>query len=376
VFCIKKYFIYIFLFLRDGANVLIKRLNSETKPFEFRISYNSILQLKNMKQKLTLFVLFSLLTIAAFSQSVGIGTSSPDTSALLHLHSSTKGLLPPKVELVATNNTMPVGNPAAGLLVYNTASAGGSPTNVKPGYYFWDGIKWVPVVNRGNSYGDMQYWDGNQWIIIPLGLNGQVLTICNGVPHWGNGRCQTELTLQPANNLYELNYNSYSPGNLASGGGAQFAVQAWTAFGDPLTSRQILKFDFSSIPPGAVIDSAKLYLYAANNPVGGNTVDAHSGSNNACYIQRITSVWDLPCPFSWINQPSVTAINQAIIPQSTFSAQDNIVMITDLVKDILTNGNYGFQIRLQSETIYNIRQYTASYNVNAAKHPRMVIYYH
>lgn len=132
---------------------------------------------KNKKQKLTLLVPDSLLTIATFSQSAGMGAATPGTSALLHVHSSAKDLLPPEAELVATNNTMPVGNPAAGLLVYNTATAGTSPTNVKPGYYFWDGTKWVPMVNRGNSYGDMQYRDGNQWIMIPLGLNGQVLTI-------------------------------------------------------------------------------------------------------------------------------------------------------------------------------------------------------
>ena len=33
--------------------------------------------------------------------------------------------------------------PAASLLLYNTATAGVSPNNVTPGYYYWDGAAWV-----------------------------------------------------------------------------------------------------------------------------------------------------------------------------------------------------------------------------------------
>jgi len=329
-----------------------------------------------MKYILSLLTLLLCFALESISQNVGIGTNNPDSSAQLEVSSINKGFLPPRVSLVATNNNNPVDNPATGLLVYNTAEAGATPYNVKPGYYYWDAAKWVPVVNKANAYGDMQYWDGTQWVIIPLGLNRQVLTICNGVPQWGNGTCQTVLVLQPANNLYELNYNSYTPSGLAGTGNPEIPLQAWTAFGDPLNSRQILKFDYSSIPPTAIVDSAKLFLYAVDDPLGGNTVDPHSGSNNACYIQRITSLWDLPCPYSWNNPPAVTATNQSTIPQSITTTDDNIVYVTDLVKDMLINGNNGFLLRLQTEVIYNIRQYASSYNSNTAEHPKLIVYYH
>jgi hypothetical protein len=39
-------------------------------------------------------------------------------------------------------------SPAAGLFVYNTATAGASPNNVTPGLYYYDGIKWQRVINQ------------------------------------------------------------------------------------------------------------------------------------------------------------------------------------------------------------------------------------
>lgn len=48
---------------------------------------------------------------------IGIGTAAPDASALLDLHSTTKGLLPPRMSTTEINA---IASPAAGLTVYNT----------------------------------------------------------------------------------------------------------------------------------------------------------------------------------------------------------------------------------------------------------------
>jgi hypothetical protein len=50
--------------------------------------------------------------------------------------------------LTATNSTTPVTSPASGLLVYNTATAGTSPNNVTPGFYYYDGTKWQRIINQ------------------------------------------------------------------------------------------------------------------------------------------------------------------------------------------------------------------------------------
>lgn len=79
---------------------------------------------------------------------VGIGTSSPSSSAILDLSSSTKGFLPPRVALSSITSASPITAPQTGLLVYNTATAGVYPNNVSPGYYYYNGSKWVNFITN------------------------------------------------------------------------------------------------------------------------------------------------------------------------------------------------------------------------------------
>ncbi|WP_372936881.1 hypothetical protein [Seonamhaeicola sp.] len=51
-----------------------------------------------------------------FSQ-VGIGTTSPDASSILHVESTSKGMLTPRLTTVERNS---ITNPATGLLIFNT----------------------------------------------------------------------------------------------------------------------------------------------------------------------------------------------------------------------------------------------------------------
>lgn len=71
---------------------------------------------------------------------VGIGTTMPN--AALDINANNDGLLIPRVALVNTT-TATVVTPTISELVYNTATAG----NVTPGFYFWDGGKWVRFGN-------------------------------------------------------------------------------------------------------------------------------------------------------------------------------------------------------------------------------------
>lgn len=78
------------------------------------------------------------------AQNVGISATgtAPEASAGLDVDFSDKGLLIPRVALVASNSESPVTTPATSLLVYNTSTAGTAPFNVFPGYYFWNGTAW------------------------------------------------------------------------------------------------------------------------------------------------------------------------------------------------------------------------------------------
>lgn len=98
------------------------------------------------------FILSTLVILPTlvFSQ-VGIGTNTPDNSAKLEVNSTNKGFLPPRVSLTGTNDSATISSPANGLLVYNTATAGTSPNNVVPGYYYYNGTSWTKLSNATDN---------------------------------------------------------------------------------------------------------------------------------------------------------------------------------------------------------------------------------
>jgi hypothetical protein len=81
------------------------------------------------------------------AQNIGINNTGaiPAASAMLDVVATNRGLLIPRVALTSTADVATIATPATSLLVYNTATAGVSPTNVLPGYYYWDGVKWVSL---------------------------------------------------------------------------------------------------------------------------------------------------------------------------------------------------------------------------------------
>ncbi|NTW34031.1 MAG: hypothetical protein HGB12_15675, partial [Bacteroidetes bacterium] len=82
------------------------------------------------------------------------------SSAMLDVGSTNQGILIPRVVLTGTNDISTISNPANSLLIYNTATAGTSPDNIIPGFYYYDTAttKWipfttgVPIVDPTNLY--------------------------------------------------------------------------------------------------------------------------------------------------------------------------------------------------------------------------------
>ena len=93
------------------------------------------------------YILLFLITYTTFAQT-GIGTTTPHASAKLEVSASNKGFLPPRIALLSTTDVATITSPATGLVIYNTATAGTTPTNVLPGYYYWDGSKWNGLVDQ------------------------------------------------------------------------------------------------------------------------------------------------------------------------------------------------------------------------------------
>ena len=182
-------------------------------------------------------------------------------------------------------------------------------------------------------------------------------------------------TLQPSNNSYEGLLNIFYPTTF--GNNQQLLTEAWTSGGNPFTVRSIVKFDYTGIPTGATVDNATLYLYSDHAPLNGNLIDANFGTNNAFYVERLTSSWTLPTPFTWNNPPSSTTSNRVTVPHSANSFEDISINLTQIVKDQFNYGNNGIIMKLTNEVTYNIRQfYSSKSTVDASKHPKLVINYH
>ncbi|MDA9760610.1 hypothetical protein N9C10_03390 [Flavobacteriaceae bacterium] len=97
-------------------------------------------------KKLILLTLTFCYSINSFSQ-VGIGTAEPNASSQLEVKADDKGVLLPQVALQSTtdNNTISNGN-IVSLLVYNTNNS----DDLKAGYYFWDGSKWMSLGSQSS----------------------------------------------------------------------------------------------------------------------------------------------------------------------------------------------------------------------------------
>ena len=85
---------------------------------------------------------------------VGIGTATPDPSAMLDISAVQKGLLIPRVSLLSVTDAATIPNPQTSLLVYNTNAAviGGS------GFFYNNGTPGSPLwlklsSSSGNSVG-------------------------------------------------------------------------------------------------------------------------------------------------------------------------------------------------------------------------------
>ncbi|MFN8286790.1 MAG: hypothetical protein U0V74_08565 [Chitinophagales bacterium] len=89
-----------------------------------------------MKKIYTCICAVFVFTLTQAQNNVGIGTANPDPNAILHLESTSKGVLIPKLDAAERTSLGAMLNASNnGLLVY------GPDTNQ---FWYWDGTQWVP----------------------------------------------------------------------------------------------------------------------------------------------------------------------------------------------------------------------------------------
>ncbi len=190
------------------------------------------MEMIKMNKPIVTILVFLLLSHIAKSQTenVGIGTNTPDNSAVLHVSfdaiSGPKGLLIPRMtSLQRASIPAPIAN---GLLIFNT------DTNQFE-YYDASGTSWLPLLSTGNITlnsgsilvgdatnvatpvsisgdallnnagvvtiqdnsvdgsdisitgevnGAISYHDGTDWIVLTPGNDGDILAVNSGLPSW------------------------------------------------------------------------------------------------------------------------------------------------------------------------------------------------
>lgn len=107
-----------------------------------------------MKTKIYLVVL-TFLSLSNFYAQVGIGTTTPDPSAILDIEATDMGLLPPRMN---TNQRDAIQNPSDGLLIYNTTT--GSLNYYNQGWFEMkgsalEGLVACNTITEGRLEGDV-----------------------------------------------------------------------------------------------------------------------------------------------------------------------------------------------------------------------------
>jgi type IX secretion system substrate protein len=157
-----------------------------------------------------------------------------------------------------------------------------------------------------------------------------------------------------------------------------FCSGAWTINGTPVVWRSFMNFDLTQIPANATIVDARLSLYyAPSNDF--DSINGHSSLTNSdqSVLQRITSPWS-EHSINWNNQPSTTAQNGIIFPQSANGFQDYTNMdVTAMVQDMISNkpAAYGFALHLYTEQYYARLIFATGDYADATKHPTLQITY-
>ncbi|MFN3756084.1 MAG: hypothetical protein ACK4RM_03940 [Flavobacterium sp.] len=102
----------------------------------------------------TLLITF-LLSFGYIQAQVGVNTTTPN--AALEIDADEAGVLIPRIALTSAIDEVSVLNPQGGTLVvstliYNTATAGTGINSVVPGFYYWNGVRWLAVGGDGRDW--------------------------------------------------------------------------------------------------------------------------------------------------------------------------------------------------------------------------------
>jgi hypothetical protein len=178
-------------------------------------------RIKVNAKKATICLVLGFLSHYAHTQSVGIGTNTPNANAKLEIADTGKGILIPRMDSTHRKNI-----PATvGLMVYDSSTL-----------CFWynNGTSWVNMPGAGTTKGDMLYWNGSRWVILPAGSPGQYLTVASGtlLPVW-SATASVNITTASVSAITQT--GAVSGGTITTDGGAAITARGvvWSTTTNP-----------------------------------------------------------------------------------------------------------------------------------------------
>ena len=113
----------------------------------------------------------------------------------------------------------------------------------------------------GKNIGDIQYWDGTKWVILPIGINNSTLTACNGIPRWGPCSVVLPKVLPTVTsvtvNVPMLRVPGFAFGNISSNGGDTIIAKGfcWATTPNPTLSNS----SATAVPAAKTVGDTGVY---------------------------------------------------------------------------------------------------------------------
>ncbi|MCF8368598.1 MAG: DNRLRE domain-containing protein [Bacteroidales bacterium] len=170
------------------------------------------------------------------------------------------------------------------------------------------------------------------------------------------------------NRVWSLDPNTSFPDHV------YIKANAWTWNSTFGIERSYLKFDLHCLTPNMEIDEAKLSFYYHYLP--GNPEQTNYGANSLL-IQRTTTDWT-ESSVTWANQPSISTINEILVPPATNPHQDYLnIDVTNLLNDaiVLNDYTFPFLVRIKDEFTFRRFAQASSDYPDPERRPKLEIFY-
>ncbi|BDB56378.1 hypothetical protein [Flavobacterium ammonificans] len=275
-------------------------------------------------------------TAQTTAQKIGKNPTNIASSAVLDIESDNKGVLFPRVALTSTILAGPIVSPTTGLTVFNTVTDGTAPNTVTPGYYYWNGSRWVKLAVETPPIAF------SKTVYVNTALPSTATIFDEANPPLSNDNALKSKD----DNLYIGNDGStWTYDNTGAGSYKTYAVAASTPFNLAYTETNAGNNTTGSIwragNIGIGINNPLTTLHLNNPLAATNTVNANAQVFRMQRTQSPGIKWENIAQFNLGSYASTTAPNTSATSRLDLAMNDGMGVQTNNIMTWQANGNVG-----------------------------------